>query len=529
MGLFSRAKNKSSGSSGLIKRLPDLIKENEQYVIECRREVHRMAETGGRERRTSAFIRGEAEKLGLPVESVSTTGLLITLDTERPGSKVALRADIDALPIHESPDNLKVPRKVVSEDPEAAHMCGHDAHTAMLLGAMRALCSVKEELCGIIYFCFEEGEEVGTGFGAMVAALEERNVNTVFAIHTASWLEHGKIAVGTGPCMAGVQEIDATFSGRGGHGSRPDLSINPVTAAAAAVCELQTAFNAQMDPAEQVTLGITAINGGNTTNAFPDTARVLGSIRFFSADVGKKALDITKKVFSKIADIHGCRIDFGPVMSVYLLPTVNDPDAVELAKKAFSEVLPEEDIVPGRKRFGSETFSHYLAEFKGVYAHLGTGNEELGTTAEHHNEHFDVDESALASGSLCYAAYAIKAASDKAVSGWTWKEAPVTAYDEEDEESDVLPGAPENTGSAGGSEPPAPQAAGYSIDTKISVLLKSEAAKEAVDSVIKGVITHPQIKFVKGMSIRKAAGLVPEMVTPEILERLNEALSKVEE
>ena len=524
MNIFRRNRERSA-CEGVMLRLPGLIKKNEQYIIDCRRQIHRTAETGGREKRTSAFIRGEAEKLGLPVESVSTTGLLVTLDTGRKGSRVALRADIDALPISENPCNLKGPRSVVSEDPGVSHMCGHDAHAAMLLGAMKTLCEVKDELCGAIYFCFEEGEENGTGFGGMVAALEERNANTVFAIHTASWLEHGLIEVGTGPVMAGVQELDATFIGRGGHGSRPDLSINPVTAAAAAVCELSAAFNGQMDPLDQMTLGITAINGGKTANAFPDTTRVLGSIRFFSAEAGKRALDLTKKVFSRTAEIHGCKVDFGPVMSVYLLPTVNDAEAAEFARRTFAKVLPEGSIVPGVKRFGSETFSHYLAEFKGVYAHLGTGNEELGTTAEHHNEHFDVDESALATGALCYCAYAAAAAADVGIAGWTWKEAPVTAYDDEDDGS-AEPDASDTQAEPLMAKTGAPK---YSVDTKISVLMKSEAAKAAVDSVIKGVVTHPQIKFVKGMSIRKAAGLVPDMVTPEILRQLDEALAKVEE
>lgn len=526
MSFFNRVFGRKAAGD-LTAKLSALIKENEQYIIDCRRSLHRMAETGGREVRTSAFIRGEAEKLGLPIEQVSTTGLVMSLDTGRPGAKVALRADIDALPIHENPNNLKGPRTVVSDDPEVSHMCGHDAHAAMLLGAMKTLCSVKNELSGKIYFCFEEGEENGTGFGGVVAFLERENVNTVFAIHTASWLEHGKVEVEAGPRMAGVQELDVTFIGRGGHGSRPDLSINPVFAAASAVCELAVAFANQTDPTDPVTLGITSINGGNTTNAFPDTARVLGSLRFFSEEAGKRALKICKKVFSKTAEIHNCKVEFGPLMSVFLLPTVNDEDAAAFARRTFAKVLPEGVLITCDKRFGSETFSYYLYEFKGVYAHLGTGNEELGTTAEHHNECFDVDESALPTGALCYAAYAAAASADREIAGWTWKEAPVTAYDEDDDKpSEIVSPDAQTEQPQAKAQDGAPK---YSVDTKIGVLMKSEAAKAAVDSVIKGVVTHPQIKFVKGMSIRKAAGLVPEIVTPEILEQLDEALAKVEE
>ncbi|MCR4710904.1 MAG: amidohydrolase [Clostridia bacterium] len=538
MNLFKKHKTEPKEPGDLLKRLPALAREQEAYIIGCRRQFHRQPETGGREKKTSAFIRQEAEKLGLPVEEVSTTGLLVTLDTGRPGSSVALRADIDALPIQESPDNAKGPRAVISENPGVAHLCGHDAHTGMLLGAMQVLNKVKSELCGKIYFCFEEGEETGTGFGGMVDALQKRNVNTVFGLHVASELEHGQVSVVSGARMAGTQEIDVTFIGRGGHGSRPDLSINPVYTAAAAVCELAIAFANQIDPNDPVTLGITSITGGNAANVFPDTARVRGSMRFFSAEAGKRALNIVKKVFEKTAEMHNCQVDFGAQMSVFLLPVVNDEDAVRVAKAAFTKALPDARLATLERSFGSETFSHYLASFKGVFAHLGIRNEELGVTAGYHNEHFDVDESALVTGTVCHCAYAIAATTDPEIAAWTWREAPVTAYDEEEDDeagasstdASRTAGEPGLTGYASGAA--AAGTAGrpkYSVDTKIKVLMKSEAAKAAIEAVVPGVVTHPQIGFVKGMSIRKAAELAPEMITAETLSKLDAALAAVEE
>ena len=511
---------KEESSADVMDRLSDLIKENEQYIIDCRRIVHRYAEIGGTEYKTSAFIRKEAEALGLPVEKVSETGLLVTLDTGKPGNGVALRAEMDALPIPESPENMKGPKCVVSDDPETSHTCGHDAHTGMLLGAMHVLCALKDQLSGRIYFCFEEGEENGMGWCGMVDALEEREVNTVFALHVSSRLESGLVSVESGPRLAGTEEINATFIGRGGHASRPDLSINPVYAAASAVCDLAVAFTNQIDPNDPVTLGITSISGGATGNAFPDTSQVIGGMRFFSVGSGKLADKIVKKVFSNSADMHNCRIQFEPSMSFFLPPTINDEEASDFAKRVLEKVLPEGTIVHADKWFGSDSFAEYLMRYKGVYAFLGTRNEALGTTAEHHNEHFDVDESVLARGALCYAAYAIEAVSDPEIRSWKRLGDP-----DEDQGETETGGTDDGSSDALTNH----KDSKYSLDSKIGEILKSQEAIESIESIVQGIITHPQAKYFKGMTLRKAAKMLPDMLSPEILSELEEALSKIED
>ena len=511
---------KDGSSADIMDRLPDLIKENEQYIIDCRRTVHRFAEVGGTEVKTSAFIRKEAEALGLPVEEVSETGLLVTLDTGHPGNGVALRSELDALPIPENPDNMKGPKCVVSDDPETSHTCGHDAHVGMLLGTMRVLCSLKDQLSGRIYFCFEEGEENGLGWCGILDALEEREVNTVFALHVYSGLESGLVSVEPGPRTAGTEVIEAAFIGRGGHASRPDLSINPVYAAASAVCDLAVAFTNQIDPNDPVTLGITSISGGTAGNVFPDTAQVIGGMRFFSAESGKLADKIVKKVFSNSADMHNCKIRFEPSMNFFLPPTINDEEASAFAKRALSKVLPEGTIVHADKWFGSDSFSEYLARYKGVYVFLGTRNEALGTTAEHHNEHFDVDESVLARGALCYAAFAIEAAADREIRSWKRQ----VDTDKDQDETEI---------SGNDSESPDALAvhkdSKYSLDSKIGEILKSQGAIDAIESIVQGIITHPQAKYFKGMTLRKAARMLPDMLSPGILSEIEEALSKVED
>lgn len=500
--------------------IPALAKKYENYVLECRKKLHRMAELGGNEVKTSAFIASEAKKLKLPVEKVSRTGLIVTLDTGREGNGVALRADIDALPIDENKNNLKRPRTIVSDNPHTCHACGHDCHMAMLLGAMKVLCDMRGSLTGRVYFCFEEGEEISSGWDGMLEALEQKSVNTVFGLHVSSALEHGYVNIEAGPRMGGTVGVEATFVGRGGHGSRPDLSVNPIFAAASAVTALPTAIVNQVDVNETVTLGITSVQGGKTNNIIPDTARVLGTMRFFNIDAGKSALKIEREVFSSCARMNRCTVEFGPSNNLLLSPTVNDADAVKLALGAIAPLLPEGSLVHEEKWYGSESFSQYLVRYKGAFGFLGVRNEQTGCFAEHHSEYFDVDDSGLINGVICHAAYAAEAVKNSEVASWGFTPAEDFMLDGDEDAAEVPPAE---------AAPAAFSSAKYNLDSKIGVLLKSKEAKKAVDSVVKGIVDHPQIGFAKGMTVRKAAKLLPSVFTEEVLSKVEEALAGVKD
>jgi amidohydrolase len=368
------------------------------YVVDCRRTVHRYAEVSTIEMKTSAFIQSQIEKVGLPFEKVGKTGLLAVLTTGRPGPCIALRADIDALPLPENPNNLTGPRVCVSENPSTCHACGHDAHTAMLLGSMRALAACRDSLCGTVYFCFEAGEENGAGVNDMLEALAKYQVDTVWAIHVYAALESGKICVDPGPRMAGGAGVELRFIGKGGHGSRPDLSINPVFCVANFLNNLAVAFANQIDANETLTLGITSIQGGCVSNIIPDTADVLGSLRFFNVGVGQKGVDIVKEVAEHTAAMHRCRVELTERTKIVVTPVITDPGCSSLAKNALPEVLPEGAITPCGKWFASESISRYLERYPGVFAFLGINNPNYGSGAEHHNEYFDVDENVLPLG-----------------------------------------------------------------------------------------------------------------------------------
>lgn len=386
----------------MMDELLKLAKQYEPQILSWRRTIHRFAEPGGAEFRTAALVEAEAAKLGLEVLHAGQTGRIVVLDSGRPGKTVILRADMDALPVHEHPRNLVREKAVRSENQGFCHACGHDAHTAMLLGAMHILRQARQ-LTGRVLFCFESDEENGTGWPKMMKALENLHADRCFAIHVLSSLESGKLSIQDGGRMSGMVAVNAEFVGRGGHGSRPDLSVNPVFAAAAALNNLAVAAANQIDPGETLTLGITSIQGGSAYNVIPDRARVLGTMRYFQPRIGLQALDMLKSVFDHTAAMYGCTVEYDPQTRIYVEPTVNDPACAALARNA----VPAEWLTQCDKWYASETFSAYLGRWPGAMAFLGVRNEALGCAAEHHNEHFDLDEAALWKGAVCYAAYAL--------------------------------------------------------------------------------------------------------------------------
>ena len=281
--------------------IKELAGQQEDYIIRCRRTIHALAETAAQEFKTKAFILEQAKELGLPWEEVPTTSLIVKMDTGKPGPVVALRADIDALPMKEDPQNLKGPRTCVSSQENTCHACGHDAHSAMLLGAMRILHAIRGQLRGTVLFCFEEGEEPLTGVDALLQALEKYKVNRVWAIHVYAELEEGKISVEPGPRMAGACIPCVRFTGRSGHGSRPDLAINPLFCGASFLNNLCTAFCNEIPAGETVTMGITTFHCGTVNNIIDNTAEIGGSFRFFSKEAGEKA----KEIFKRVAETTG--------------------------------------------------------------------------------------------------------------------------------------------------------------------------------------------------------------------------------
>lgn len=369
-------------------------------LVTLRRYLHERPEISAKEVDTSAFIKKELTALGLPYESLVTTGVIAILDTGREGKHLALRTDIDALPMTENPENLAGKRLSCSQRPGAMHACGHDAHMTILLGAIRYFVRHKDELTGILYFCFEEGEETSSGIDAMMTALSKYTIDYVWGLHVMSSVETGKISVQAGPRLAGLALVDFTIHGKGGHGSRPDLSVNPVFTAAMILNNLAAAFANQIDANETVTLGITSIQGGSASNVIPDLAEVKGTYRFFNVEEGRKALEISRSVFEHTAAMTKTTIEYSPNFGLRLLPVINNPQVAARMEAALAKVFPTGDVISCPPWYASESFHRYLDAYPGVFAFLGIKNPEVGSGAEHHNVFFDIDEAVLYKGVL---------------------------------------------------------------------------------------------------------------------------------
>lgn len=373
-------------------------KEVEEYVKLTRGYLHENPEISGQEFDTSVFLKKEVEALGLPIEEVSTTGFIATLKCKKPGKILALRSDIDALKMPESETNMLGKKKYISKRSEACHSCGHDGHMAMLLGSMKVLVKLKDYLTGTIIFCFEEGEEIGCGIDKMLTVLSKKNIDAIWGIHLTSFMKTGTVSVDPGPRMAGAALINMDIIGRGGHGSRPDLSINPLFGAANVLMSLSSAWINRIDSNETVTLGLATINGGTAANIIPDKVSISGTIRYFNIAEGEKAFNLIKEVSTYAAKSQNCSIEFAPDMRIAANPTINDTELSAFAAKHLNEILPVGTLLHQEKWYASESFNRYSALCPSLFVFVGAGNEKIGSTAEHHNVHFDLDENAFITG-----------------------------------------------------------------------------------------------------------------------------------
>ncbi|WP_073998578.1 amidohydrolase [Anaerococcus urinomassiliensis] len=378
------------------KELLTKVNDIENYLIETRRYLHENPELSGKEFETSKFLKNEVQKLGLDIVEVKGTGFYAVLDTGRKGKTIALRTDIDALPVLENERNLAIDRVCRSKSEGVFHACGHDGHMAISLGAAKILSDLKDELTGRIIFIFEEGEETGSGIDSMIEALKLEKIDAIYGNHLASFLDSKKVSVDSGPVMAGAALVDFTIRGKGGHGSRPDLSINPIFAASNILNGLTSAWANRIDVTKTVTLGLGTINGGTIANVIPDEVRITGTLRYFDTEEGKKAVDQVKKVGKLTAQAHECEF-IENTISLVTYPLINDDRLSEIAKSSINEVMPE-NLVSDVTWFASESFAKYRSIADILFAFIGTRNEELGSGAEHHNEYFDLDEASLGVG-----------------------------------------------------------------------------------------------------------------------------------
>lgn len=386
-------------------------KEIESYIIDWRRHFHAHPELSNEEFETLKTLMGEFDKLGIEYVEVTNGGIIGKIVGNLPGEKsVMLRADIDALPVLEQDDNLAGPRTCKSTVDGKMHACGHDGHMAMLLGAARLLLDKKDEFGGTVYLALERGEE-GTGNSKyLFAYLDKHGINpdSVFGIHLLATQKTGTFGISDGPMMAAAQAFDVTIEGKGGHGSRPDQSINPIDAFVAIYNYLESLRLAKVNPFTTLTYSVGMLQSGNVPNVIPQTLRFAGTSRFFDRELaGIPFHDTFKEKIEKLTDAYDCTVHYNRYTKPFFA-VVNDKDCAVFAREKFAKEFGEEAVIIPEPWMASESYSNYLQQWPGIFAFLGVENEEKGIGAAHHNHFFDIDEDVLAMGAAGAATYAFE-------------------------------------------------------------------------------------------------------------------------
>jgi len=387
------------------KALLDSVFALEGYLKQTRGYLHLHPEVSAKEFETTKFLQEEVAKIGLPITLIKGTGFYALLDTGKPGKTIALRTDIDALPMEESPNNLKGPKQWVSLNKGVSHTCGHDGHMAMMLSTMKILAAAKNQLTGKIYFLFEEGEEIGSGIQAMLDSIKDLGIDAIYGTHVTSFMPSGKLCLEEGPKMAGAVVVEFDIKGKGGHGSRPDFSINPIFATAQVLSGITSAWSNRLNVEETVTLGLTQIHAGTVNNIIPESCFVGGSLRYYNRKEAEHAIEVLKNTIINTAKAHYCEADVERI-KLATVPVINDPKVSAIAVKGVNDLLPGH-VISGVKWYASESFSRYATIAPSCFAFLGVGNAEVGSGAEHHNICFDLDEDALKYGVAATVKFAV--------------------------------------------------------------------------------------------------------------------------
>ena len=374
-------------------------------IIELRREFHAFPELSWEEVKTTSKIREILEDLGY--DNIKTgfggtnSGVTAELNGDSPGPCVALRADIDALPLHEEND---VPYR--SRNEGVMHACGHDAHTAMLLGTARILAGIREHISGKVKLIFQPGEEAGFNSGAetMIREGALEGVDAIGGLHIWSNVPSGEVAFRKGAIMASADVWEVEIHGKGGHGSMPHKAVDPTIAAATIITTVQTVVSRELDPQDTVVVSLGQIEAGTAPNIIPERAVLKGSIRTTSPEVREALPEKIERIMKGICEALRCR---GELVYTNIYPvTVNDPDITDTAVRMAEEMLGRECVKEANLVMGSEDFSYYEEKVPGTFFFLGCGNPEKGTEEQHHSPRFNVDEDVLYKGAALLAGFA---------------------------------------------------------------------------------------------------------------------------
>jgi amidohydrolase len=379
------------GARGRIPEVPDLVPVAlEQEAIAWRRHLHAHPELSFEEVETARFVEETLRSFeGLELSRPTPTSVVASLRGARPGKVLALRADIDALPIQE-----ETGLEFASTRPGVMHACGHDGHTAMLLGVAKVLAARRDELGGEVRFVFQHAEEKPPG-GArqLVDAGVMDGVDLVVGAHLVSIKEVGKVSCRVGPIAAAADTFSAEIRGRGGHAAMPHRTVDPVVVAAQVVANLQQLVSRTVDPLRSAVVSVTRFHAGTADNIIPEAVELGGTVRTFDPEVRSALREGMERVFRGVTEAHGAAFTLEYVEGYAAL--INDEEAAARVESAARAALGDDAIMDADPIMGGEDFSAYLEKAPGAFFWVGAGGEGA---ISHHHPRFTIDEAAFRSG-----------------------------------------------------------------------------------------------------------------------------------
>ncbi len=371
----------------------DEAKKVNDWVVAIRREFHADPEKSMEEVRTSARVAKELKGMGIEVVRIGETGVLGTLQGSAPGTVIALRADMDALSIQE-----QTGFDYSSKNPGLMHACGHDFHTAMLLGAAKILSGMREQLKGTVKFLFQPGEEVAKGAKSMVegGVLDNPKVDMAFGMHVISDIPIGKSVLQDGGFMASGDNWECSIKGVTAHGSSPWQGIDAIVCASAIVQGLQTLVSRVNDARDPIVINVGTFHGGDRFNIIPSKVELTGMNRAFSVRAREGMPVWMEEVIKGICAAYRCTYEFTYHFSC--APLINDPEATAFAKESVAKVIGAENIIQIPRIMGSEDFSEYAIKVPSTFMVLGVGNPAKDCVYSQHSEHYKADEDCIPVG-----------------------------------------------------------------------------------------------------------------------------------
>jgi amidohydrolase len=379
----------------LQQKIKDLARQLAPEFIEVRHHLHAHPELSYQEFETSKFVQQKLVEYNIPFEVKATTGVIGMIEGKNPGSRVvALRADMDALPIEEQND---VPYKSTRKG--LMHACGHDVHTTCLLGAAKILSQTKNDWEGTVKLIFQPGEEKNPGGASLLIkedVLESPKPQGIFALHVNPQLEVGKLSFRSGKVMASADEIYITIKSKGGHAAAPQLTADTILIASHLIVALQQVISRRNNPLQPSVLSITSFQGGYTTNVIPSEVKLMGTFRAMDEGWRFKAHDIIRKLSTELVHSMGAEIDLH--IDVGYPSVYNNEQLNDVAKKIAGQYMGAQNVEETEIRMGAEDFGYYSQEIPGCFFRLGTGNKSKGITSGVHTPLFNIDEDAIETG-----------------------------------------------------------------------------------------------------------------------------------